>query len=135
MTNPTVQVAPAAASTVANPYASLLGITTVPAPRKRGLKAYYMHKHYATRVKPEFLRRWSTACSAWTESNAEDRARSNMVQPHEVALRAKVTQEFLDAESPAFKAALEVENQSDYELRALDWKRQMQVSTTPQEFH
>lgn len=75
------------------------------------------------------------ACLAWTEASTEDRALSNMVKPHEVALRAKITQEFLDAESPAFKAALEDENQSDYQSRVLKWKQQMQVSTTPQEFH
>lgn len=129
-----VSTVAAATSAVANPYASLLTINTVPPPCRKSIGAYYMHKFYS-RIKPEFDRVYAERCAQWDAASEERRQALDMKEPAPVALRQAVTKQCMEAESDEFLAELQSENESDFEARMQTWVDEKRAPTSPQQFH
>lgn len=129
-----VQVA-AAAPTESDPLASTFNMKTGPPPSRKSLTAFYMHKYYVSHVKDAYQRTWSRLSAVWDATSEEEKIRLGLQKPSAVAVRANISKEFLDGESAAFRAELQLQNQADYEERMEAWSKLQEDSVTAQQFH
>lgn len=86
-------------------------------------------------MKPEYQRKWAVISAEWNATSAEDRLKGNLKAPHPVAVRAKVTKEFMSGESEDFMAELKIRNEDDYLSRMKTWQDGKTEPTTPQQYH
>lgn len=131
----TTPTATPTASTVENPYASLLTINTVPPPCRKSTVSYYMHKYYGSRVRCEYDQVYAESCKVWHEASEEERHALGMKEPAPVAVRKAVTAQVMERESAEFMASLLVENDCDFDARMETWLAEKTVPTTPQQYH
>jgi hypothetical protein len=123
------------ASSSANPFTDIMAANIEKAPRKLSAFQWYYKFYYKSRVKAEYIRRFTIAKKEYKDASLEDKENGVVGKPIDVQIRTEITKEFWVLETDEFREQVAKDAEDDHAKQLEEWEQLKEVPKTAQQFH
>lgn len=116
------------------PLGKLLGGIAKP-PHRRSAFTHYQDRYFATRVSPEYQRRWAAELEAYSEYTPEQRVEKGIEKPWSVRTMTITTAEIWKQESEQFRAQVREEANAVHQKSLERYELGLRAVKTPLDYH
>lgn len=114
---------------------SVLAASIDKPPHKLSPIHQYFKLYYVSRVKPEFIRRFTVTKESWDSATDEEKANGLVKKPVAVKMRAELSREIWLLETDELHEEVTQDAVNPHAQKMKAWEVAKSVPKTPQEFH